>query len=90
MSTFRVVITSPDGNFFDGEAEMLTLRGADGDLAVLAGHAPFITSVQHYPCKIILPDGRERIGKTEGGILTVSENTATLLTGAFSWQTEEK
>ena len=46
---------------------MLTLRGADGDLAILAGHIPFITSVQPCDCKIELEDGSEKIGHTHGG-----------------------
>ena len=72
MSTFKLVISSPDGDVFKGDAEMLTVRGTEGDLAVLAGHIPFITSVQPSDCKILLEDGTEKSGHTEGGLLTVS------------------
>ena len=84
MSTFKLIISSPDGDIFKGEAVMLTLRGADGDLAVLAGHIPFITSVQHCDCKILLDDGSEKIGHTDGGLLTVDQKQTTLLSGSFS------
>ena len=46
MKPFRLKISSPDGDIFDGDIQMLVLRGAEGDLAVMAGHAPFITSVK--------------------------------------------
>ena len=85
MKPFPLIIASPDGNLFDGEAVMLSLRGAEGDLAILAGHIPFMTSVKPGACKVILPDESERIGELDGGILTVTENAVTLLAGSFHW-----
>lgn len=89
MKSFRLIISSPDGNLFDGEAQMLSLRGAEGDLAVLAGHIPFITSVKPGKCKVVLPDGEERLGSAESGLLTVSDDAVTLLSGSFCWETEK-
>lgn len=37
MNTFRLTISSPDGNIFQGEAVKLSVRGIEGDLAVMAG-----------------------------------------------------
>ncbi len=85
MSTFKLVVSTPDGNKFKGEAVKLTLRGSEGDLAVLAGHIPFITSVKPCDCKIELEDGTEKKGHTEGGLLTVSPDSTTLLSGTFEW-----
>lgn len=85
MSTFKLIVSSPDGDVFKGQAVMLTLRGADGDLAILAGHIPFITSVQPCDCKIELENGSEKIGHTHGGLLTVAQDQTTLLSGTFNW-----
>lgn len=85
MNTFHLVISTPDGNLFDGEAEGLFLRGADGDLAILAGHIPFITSVLPCECRVELPDGTQKNGITEGGLLTVTPDKTTLLSGSFHW-----
>lgn len=85
MKPFPLIIASPDGNLFDGEAVMLSLRGAEGDLAILAGHIPFMTSVKPGSCKVTLPDESERTGELDGGILTVTENAVTLLAGSFHW-----
>jgi F-type H+-transporting ATPase subunit epsilon len=84
-NTFRLMISSPDGYFFQGDAAMLTLRGAEGDLAILAHHIPFVTSIRAGSCKIVLPDGTERSGTLDGGLLTVADNTATVLTSSFAW-----
>ncbi|MCH5170212.1 MAG: F0F1 ATP synthase subunit epsilon [Oscillospiraceae bacterium] len=85
MNTFKLVISSPDGNRFDGEATGLYLRGSEGDLAILAGHIPFITPVVPCDCKVTTEDETEKIGHTDGGILTVSEDKVTLLSGSFVW-----
>ena len=45
MNTFHLTVASPDGNKFDGEVYKLDVRGVEGELAIMAGHIPFITSV---------------------------------------------
>jgi F-type H+-transporting ATPase subunit epsilon len=90
MNTFRLIIASPDGNVFDGEAYMLTVRGVEGELAVMAGHVPFITTVVASRVKIELADEEadDRIGYTEGGLLSVSRDAVTLLSSSFRWGEE--
>lgn len=85
MNTYKLRIASPDGSFFDGDAVALMLRGTCGDLAILAGHIPFVTAVKPGKVRLTLPDGSERQGQTEGGILTVTKSETTLLSGSFSW-----
>lgn len=85
MNTYRLTIASPDGTIFQDEVIQISLRGANGNLAVFAGHIPFITSVQPCDCKVELPDHSERIGHTDGGLLTVDQERVTLLSGSFCW-----
>ncbi|MBQ8649536.1 MAG: hypothetical protein IJ470_05675 [Clostridia bacterium] len=85
MNTFNLVISSPNGNLFEGKAERIILRGSEGDLAVMAGHIPFITSVKPCKCKITLDNGEEKSGSLNGGLLTVSEDKVTLLSNSFKW-----
>ena len=89
MNTFRLCISSPDGILYKRDAVFLSLRGADGDLAIMAGHVPFVTSVKHCRCKVVFPDEGERTGITEGGLLTVSKESVTLLSGSFHWCEKE-
>ncbi len=84
MNTFLLNISSPDGNLFADQVTKITLRGVEGDLAVLAGHMPFITSVIPCDVHVTLPDDTVKTGRTQGGLLTVSHNTVTLL-GSFHW-----
>lgn len=85
MSTYKLTIATPDGNRFQGEAAALFVRGAEGDLAVLARHTPFITSVRPGKCRVELPDGEEKSATLDGGLLTVGPDAVTLLSGSFQW-----
>ena len=89
MNTFLLTVASPDGNLFEGEVRVLFLRGAEGDLAILAGHIPFLTTIKPGPCKIECADGAVKRAHTEGGLLTVTEGGATLLAGSFRWDEQE-
>ena len=85
MNTFNLTISSPDGNKFKGEVVKLDVRGIEGDLAVMAGHIPFMTSVRNAPCTLWLPDGSKKTARTDGGILTVGNNEVTLISGSFEF-----
>lgn len=85
MNPFHLVISTPDGNLLDENVTVLSLRGAEGDLAIMAGHIPFVTSVQPGKCCVTFPDGSEKEGYTEGGLLTVSAESTILLSGSFHW-----
>ena len=88
MNGFRLTVASPNGNIFDEEVVMLSVRGTEGELAVMAGHVPFVTAIVECDCKIELNDAEEseRVAHINGGILTVSKNSVTLLTGSFEWK----
>ena len=85
MKTFPLIISSPDGDLYRGEAERLILRGSEGELAILAGHIPFVTAVKKGRCVVVSPEEQRREGEGEAGILTVDRDQVTLLTSAISW-----
>ena len=88
MSTFSLIISSPDGNLYSGEAEKLILRGTEGDLAVMAGHVPFITAVKKGRCVVEDGEGGRREGLIEAGLLTVDREKTTVLTSAVHWDSK--
>ena len=86
MNTFTLTIATPDGSRFQDEVIGLFVRGAEGDLAILAGHMPFITSVVKCECLVSLPDGQTRTATTDGGLLTVSKDEVTFVSGSFKFK----
>ena len=85
MSLFSLIISSPDGDLFRGEAERLILRGTEGELAVMAGHVPFVTAVKKGRCVIEDAKGTRWTGLIEAGLLTVDREKTTVLTPAVHW-----
>lgn len=83
MNTFKLTVSSPDGNKFQGDVIKLDVRGVEGDLAIMAGHIPFVTSIVKAPCVIWLDDGEKITATADGGLLTVGSNEVTLLSSSF-------
>lgn len=81
MKDYHLTVMSPDGEVFSGNVIELSLRGAMGDLAVFAGHVPFITTVKPGRCKVVLTDESELTGNLETGILDVGKEEVRLLVG---------
>lgn len=85
MNTYKLIVSTTDGNVYEDDAQILIVRGTEGELAVLAGHIPFITAVKAGNCKIVLPDDTEKTAELGGGILTVQNDKTTLLCSSFKW-----
>src|ERR1700694_6259177 len=46
MATFAFELVSPTRLLFSGQVDQVACPGAEGDFGVLAGHAPFITTLK--------------------------------------------
>ena len=57
--TFDVSLVTPDGPAFEGEVEMVIVPGADGEIGVLARHAPLVAMLQAGSTRIHVRRGRD-------------------------------
>ena len=83
MKAFALKISTPEGDVFSGEVLSVSVRGAEGDLAVMAGHIPFITTTKAGEIKVKTENGEE-VYEASNGMLTVTKDVTTLLCGAFN------
>jgi F-type H+-transporting ATPase subunit epsilon len=51
---FDVSLVTPEGPAFEGEAEMMIVPGAAGDIGVLARHAPLIATLKAGSTRVYL------------------------------------
>jgi F-type H+-transporting ATPase subunit epsilon len=51
---FDVSLVTPDGPAFEGEAEMLIVPGAAGEIGILARHAPLIATLKAGSTRVYL------------------------------------
>ena len=84
MSSFHLQIVTPDGLFYDGQAESLNLRAAQGGLTILPRHTNFVTTVGMGPAKVVL-EGKSRIAACIGGMLSVINGEVRLIATTFEW-----
>ena len=89
MKKFKLSIAAPDGMRFDGDAVMLSVRGIAGELAVMAGHIPFVTALKAGDCRVYLDeDGHEVVkhASLSGGMLMVADDCVRVMSSDFRWK----
>lgn len=86
MNRFHLQIAAPDGMRFDGDAVQLSVRGIEGELAVLAGHIPFVTALRAGECRVYLAENEIRYAEYSGGMLTVSKDVVRMTSAKFEWK----
>ncbi len=86
MKSFSLTVSSPDGTLFQGDIVKLDVRGEEGDLAVMAGHSPFVTTVRQAPIILWTEEGVSRKASSQGGILTVGTQRVILLCSDFQME----
>lgn len=75
---FPLSIRALDKNIFEGEAESLTLPGAEGELTILKNHIPLITPLKEG--KLWFKAGKEKPEfSIRGGVLEVSPEKVIVL-----------
>jgi F-type H+-transporting ATPase subunit epsilon len=79
--TFSVSLVTPDGAAYEGEAVMLIVPGADGEIGVLARHAPLIATLKAGSTRVHLGGGDDRVREyaTGPGFFKVEEDRAIAL-----------
>ena len=79
MKSYKLIVSTPDGNVFEDNVNELSVRGSEGSLAVRAGHIPFITAVKAGELKIYDSSDSEEVYEISDGILTVAKEKTTIL-----------
>ena len=71
-------VITPEEIVYDGEADLVVARIADGDLGVMVDHAPLVSSVEAGEVRI--REGEEQhVYATSDGFFKVSENLVQIL-----------
>ena len=76
---FSVSLATPDGPAYEGDAEMMIVPGAAGEIGVLARHAPLIASLRSGSTRIHLAGGEVQEYATGPGFFQVLRDRAIAL-----------
>ena len=84
MSTFQLTIVTPDGEYYHGPAESLTVRATTGELTLLAHHIDFVTALGMGEARVTI-DGQKRYAACIGGMLAMTNGECKLIATTFEW-----
>jgi|SRR5215212_7996286 F-type H+-transporting ATPase subunit epsilon len=71
-------VITPEEVIYDGEADLVIARIADGDLGVLVDHSPLVSTVEVGEVRI-REDDEQHVYATSDGFFKVSENLVQVL-----------
>ena len=77
--TFAVSLVTPEGAAFEGEAEMLIVPGAAGEIGVLARHAPLLAMLRAGSTRVHVRRDDVREFATGAGFFQVEQDRALAL-----------
>lgn len=68
----EVRLVTPEREVWGGKAQELIARGVDGEVGILAGHAPLLVQLAIGPLRVLQEDGTWLAAVVDGGFLHVS------------------
>ena len=81
MSTFNLKVVAPAGQVLDQEVEFAVLPSEEGELGILANHAPLIASLEAGIIRYT-EEGKEKKLAVSGGFVEVVNNKVSVLANA--------
>ena len=78
-NTFPFSLVTPERTLLKGDATMVILRTGGGDIAFMAGHAPFIGSIEPCVMTVTLADGATSRAAVHAGFVHVANSVVRVL-----------
>lgn len=79
MALLKVDVVSTERSIFSGEARFVEVPGSAGELGVLPGHTPLLTSIRPGTVRIEAGDGAETFLYIAGGFVEIQPDRVTIL-----------
>ena len=79
LFTVNLNVVSAEESLFSGSIKSLQITGSEGELGIMPGHAPLLTSLKPGMALITKEDGTEEVIYLSGGMLEVQPNNVIVL-----------
>jgi F-type H+-transporting ATPase subunit epsilon len=70
--TVEVHLVTPEREVWVGDADSVVARGVDGEVGILAGHAPMMVQLAVGPLRVQRPEEPELVAVVDGGFMHVT------------------
>lgn len=75
----KLQLITPEKIFFEGDITQVNIPGTEGDFGVLAGHAPFVSTLRAGNVMIELAGGQAETIAVTGGIAEITPEKCVIL-----------
>jgi F-type H+-transporting ATPase subunit epsilon len=79
MATFKFELVSPERILFSGEAESVIVPSVEGEMTVLAGHAPVVAVLKAGIVLVKTDAGHGKEFLVQGGLAEINQASTTIL-----------
>lgn len=77
--TMHLHIVSAEEEIFSGTVEMVVARAAEGEIGVVARHAPFLSKLAPGEVRVTVEGGNQEFFYASGGVIEVQPHVVTIL-----------
>ena len=78
MSTFLLEIVTPERRVYAEQVDMISVKGAEGELGILPNHIPLVTPLKVAPV-IVKQGGKQHYIAVNGGFMEVRKDKVVIL-----------
>lgn len=82
MGHLHVELVAADRHVWQGEASVVNVRAADGDLGIMPGHAPILAVLRPGEISIVEASGTRQTAEVDGGFVAVDSDRVTIVVEA--------
>ncbi|WP_368489553.1 F0F1 ATP synthase subunit epsilon [Clostridium sp. BJN0013] len=84
----KLTILTPDREFYKGEVLEVITESIQGNITILPGHMPLITTLKSTDTRIVEKDGKELKAFTSNGMLEIKNDELKILCDVCEWPEE--
>ena len=82
MSTLLLEVVTPERIVYSQQADMVIVKGAEGELGILPNHIPLVTPLKIAPVRVKKSGGQEDLIAVHGGFIEVRKEKVVVLAEA--------
>ncbi|MBD0384312.1 F0F1 ATP synthase subunit epsilon [Paenibacillus sedimenti] len=79
MSTFLLEIVTPEHKVYAEQANMIVVKGVEGELGILPNHIPLVTPLKIGPITVKKQGSKDEIIAVNGGFMEVRKDKVVIL-----------
>lgn len=87
MQKIKLIITTPEKKFYEGDVDFITITSTEGELGILPGHLPMVAALSPSPVK--LKNGEEiKEAAISGGFAKIDGSEVVIIADTAEWPEE--